>query len=107
LDFAVSLGVKREKIIVDPGIGFGKTLEQNLEIIKRLAELKSLGRPILIGHQENHLSEKFWICLRIERLMGTAAAVINSILNGASIVRVHDCKAIKQAIKITDSILRN
>jgi len=105
IDFAINLGVKREKIIIDPGIGFGKTTDHNLELIKRLGELKTLGRPILIGP-----SRKSFIgnVLRLpvnERLMGTAAAVTLAIKNGAHIVRVHDVKKIKEVVKLTDSII--
>ncbi len=107
IEAANSLGIKQEKIIVDPGIGFGKTLEQNLEVIKRLSQLKSLGRPILIGPSRKSFIGKILGLPPENRLMGTAAAVAASILNGANIVRVHDWRSIKQVIKITDSILYN
>ncbi len=107
IDTAVSRGIKPEKIIIDPGIGFGKGLEHNLEIIKRLSELKSLGRPILVGPSRKSFIGKILDLPPEDRLMGTAAAVATSILNGANIVRVHDCRLIKQVIKITDSILNN
>ncbi|MDP2939092.1 MAG: dihydropteroate synthase [Candidatus Omnitrophota bacterium] len=107
MDIAVSFGINPEKIIVDPGIGFAKTKEQNLEIIRRLAELRSLGRPILIGPSRKSFIGKILNLEPQERLMGTAAAVVTSIVNGANIVRVHDCRAIKQVVKITNSILYN
>lgn len=107
IEIAVLKGIKQEKIIVDPGIGFGKTLAQNLEIIKRLSELKSLGMPILVGPSRKSFIGKILNAAAGERLMGTAAAVASSILNGANIVRVHDCRAIKEIIKITDSIIHN
>jgi dihydropteroate synthase len=101
----VGLGVDREKIIIDPGIGFGKTTEHNLEIINRLSELKSLGRPILIGASRKSFIGKILNLSVGERLMGTAAAVTMSIRNGANIVRVHDVKKIREVVKLTDSIM--
>jgi dihydropteroate synthase len=105
IDFAVGLGVNRKKIIIDPGIGFGKTTEHNLEIINRLSELKSLGRPILIGASRKSFIGKILNLSVGERLMGTAAAVTMSIRNGADIVRVHDVKKIREVVKLTDSIM--
>ncbi len=84
------------QIILDPGIGFGKTVEHNYEIIRRLAEFTELGYPILIGP-----SRKSFLGGNVEdRLPGTIAAVTACILNGASIVRVHDVKECAQAVKI-------
>jgi len=105
VDFVISQGVKKEKIIIDPGIGFGKTLEHNLEILKRLSELKTLGRPILVGPSRKSFIGKLLDLPATERLMGTAAAVTVAVKNGAHIVRVHDVKKIREVIKITDSIL--
>lgn len=98
-------GVKREKIIIDPGIGFGKTTEHNLEIIKKLNELKTLGRPILVGPSRKSFIGKVLNVPVNQRLMGTAAAISLSIKNGAHIVRVHDIKKIKEVVKLTDSIV--
>jgi len=99
-------GVPEENIIVDPGIGFGKTLEQNLELIDRLAELKVLGQPILLG-----TSRKSVIGLVLdlpvgERLMGTAATNAIGIANGADIIRVHDVKEMAQVCRMSDAIIR-
>jgi dihydropteroate synthase len=107
INTAVSKGIKREKIIIDPGIGFGKTLEQNLEIIRRLSELKSLGHPILVGPSRKSFIGKILNLPPEQRLIGTVASVVTAILNGANIVRVHDCRAIKEVAKITDSIIYN
>ncbi len=102
---AESYGISFENIIVDPGIGFGKTVEQNLEIIKNLSELFKLKRPILIG-----TSRKSFIGKLLEdsdvhnRIEGSAATVTASIINGASIVRVHDVDEMKKIAKITDAI---
>jgi dihydropteroate synthase len=99
-------GVAQENIIVDPGVGFGKTLEQNLEIVCRLDELKCLGRPILIG-----TSRKSMIGLVLglppdERLEGTAATVAISIAKGADMVRVHDVAQMARVCQMSDAIIR-
>ncbi len=106
INLAREAGLPLENIIVDPGIGFGKTLEQNLEIMRRLAELKSLERPILIG-----TSRKSMIGLVLdlplgERLEGTAATVAIGIANGADIVRVHDVEEMVRICRMSDAILR-
>lgn len=104
--FAVAAGIPREHIILDPGIGFGKTPEQNLEVMRRLEELNSLGFPILIG-----TSRKSFIGYTLglpvhERLEGTAATVSVGILKGADIVRVHDVKAMVRVARMTDALKR-
>ena len=103
---ATKAGVPEQNIIIDPGIGFGKTLEQNLEIIRRLAELKTLGKPILVG-----TSRKSMIGLVLnlpvdQRLEGTAATVAIAIANGADIVRVHDVQAMVHVCRMSDAIMR-
>ena len=100
---AVDSGVDREKIIVDPGIGFGKTLEHNLEILKRLRELKSLGRPILVGPSRKSFIGKILDAGPQERIFGTVSACVLAAKNGANIIRVHDVKAVRQGIKILNS----
>jgi dihydropteroate synthase len=102
---ARSYGVGFERMIVDPGIGFGKKLEHNLSILRNLSDLSQLGRPILVGP-----SRKSFIGLLTnrpvdERLSGTLAAVTACILNGASAVRVHDVGEAKEAAAIADAIL--
>jgi dihydropteroate synthase len=103
---AVKAGVKEDKIIIDPGIGFGKTVGHNLKIIKRLSELKCLGRPIMIGPSRKSFIGKTLDLPVEERLEGTAAAVAASIASGADIVRVHDVLAMKRTALMTDAILR-
>lgn len=102
---AVDSGIDKEKIIVDPGIGFGKTVEHNLEILKQLREFKSLGRPILIGTSRKSLIGNVLDLPVEERLEGTAATVAVSILNGANIIRVHDVLAMKRVAKMIDAIV--
>lgn len=105
---ALSLGVARENIILDPGIGFGKTWQQELELIRRLKELKQLGQPILVGP-----SRKSFIGLTLgglpagERVEGTAAVVALSIAGGADIVRVHDVQQMVRVCRMSDAIIRS
>jgi dihydropteroate synthase len=106
ISLARDAGVAEQNIIIDPGIGFGKSLEQNLEIVRRLAELKSLGRPILLG-----TSRKSMIGLVLElppdqRLEGTAATVAIGIANGADIIRVHDVGQMVRICRMSDAIIR-
>jgi dihydropteroate synthase len=101
---ATAAGVKQ--IIMDPGIGFGKELEHNLEIIKRLDEFCDIGRPILIGPSRKSFIGKILNLPVEQRLEGTAAAAAVSIMNGANILRVHDVKEMKRVAIITDAIIR-
>jgi len=104
IEIAKDAGIPEENIIVDPGIGFGKTTMHNLSIIKGLGRLKVLRRPILIGTSRKSFVGGV-LKLDIEkRLMGTAASVVASILKGANIVRVHDTKEISQVARLTDAI---
>jgi dihydropteroate synthase len=101
---AESAGIDSENIIVDPGIGFGKTVEHNLEIINRLEEFKVLGKPILIGTSRKSFIGKVLGLPLEERLEGTAATVAISILKGASIVRVHDVEEMVRVARMTDAV---
>ncbi len=104
VDAAVRGGISREKIIVDPGIGFGKTIEHNLEIIRRLGELRSMGLPILIGTSRKSFIGKILDVDETERLEGSLAAMVSSIQNGANIVRVHDVEESVRVARIADAI---
>ena len=99
-------GVPKENIIIDPGIGFGKTWQQDIEIIRRLRELKALGLPILIGTSRKSLIKMVLSLPANQRVEGTAATVAISIANGADIVRVHDVKQMVRVCKMTDAIIR-
>ena len=106
VELARQAGVPVESIILDPGIGFGKTPDHNLEILRRLPEFKALGYPILIG-----TSRKSTIGLVLdlpveERLEGTAATVALSIAGGADIVRVHDVKEMARVCRMSDAVIR-
>jgi len=106
IEFALSYGIEREKIIVDPGIGFGKTTEHNLEILRRLKEFRVLGYPILVGSSRKSFIGNILNKPAEFRLFGTMAAVAISICKGANIVRVHDIKEISDVVKICDAILK-
>lgn len=100
-------GVKKENIIIDPGIGFGKTFEHNLEILKGLSEFKALDKPILVGPSRKAFIGKILDAEPKNRIFGTAAAVSVAINNGADMVRVHDVREMKQVAAVTDAIARN
>lgn len=106
ISLAIKFGIAEPNIIIDPGIGFGKTLEQNLEIIHRLAELKSLGRPILLGTSRKSVIGLVLDLPADQRLEGTAATIAIGIANGADIVRVHDIKPTMRVCRMSDAIIR-
>ena len=100
-------GVDKRMLIIDPGIGFAKTVEQNLEILRRLRELKSIGRPILVGtSRKSTIGKVLGNLPPEERLEGTAATVAIAIANGADIVRVHDVKEMARTARMADAIVR-
>ncbi len=105
IEFAISKGIEEDKIIIDPGIGFGKRVEDNLVILKNLNSFKSLGKPILIGTSRKSFIGKILNLDIEERLEGTIASNIVAVLKGASIVRVHDVKENIRAIKIAEAIM--
>lgn len=104
IERAESSGVDPEKIIIDPGIGFGKTLEHNLLLIKNLSEFRILGKPILLGTSRKSFIGKILNAEPQERLEGTIASTIVGILHGAHIVRCHDVAQVKKAIAVADAI---
>lgn len=106
IEMAERAGIPRERIIVDPGIGFGKTVEQNLEVIRRLRELDCLGRPVLLGTSRKSVIGKTLDLPVDQRVEGTAATVALGIANGADIVRVHDVKEMVRVARMTDAVVR-
>jgi dihydropteroate synthase len=96
-----------QQIMIDPGIGFGKTLMHNLEIIKQLKKFQRLGYPVLVGPSRKSFIGNILDLPVDERLEGTAAAVAASIMNGANVVRVHDVKAMKRVAQVVDAIVRS
>ncbi len=101
---AVSNGITRDKIIIDPGIGFGKTLRDNLEILKNLQSIQTLGRPILVGPSRKSFIGKILHSDPQDRMAGTLSACVLAAKNGARILRAHDVKEVKQALKILDAV---
>lgn len=106
IEIAVGAGISPDKIIVDPGIGFGKTVRHNLTIINRLGELKALGKPILIGTSRKSFIGKMLEREPRDRLMGTAATSALAIANGANIIRVHDIEEMADVARMTDAVVR-
>ncbi|MAT42071.1 MAG: dihydropteroate synthase [Anaerolineaceae bacterium] len=104
VNLALEAGLDKDKIIIDPGIGFGKTVEQNLRVLKDLSAFKSLGFPLLIGPSRKSFVGYTLNLLPSERLEGTIAAAVIGFLNGADIIRVHDVEAIFRAIRFAESV---
>ena len=106
LEMAEKAGIVRDKIMLDPGIGFAKTYEQNLLLLKQLEVLHSFGRPVLLG-----TSRKSVIGLTLdvpaqERVIGTVATTVMGVMKGCSFVRVHDIRENVEAIKMTEAVLQ-
>jgi len=102
---AKQAGVDENMIIIDPGIGFGKLLEHNLQIIKNLKEFTQLGKPILIGvSRKSFIGKILNEASPSERLEGTASSVAISVINGANIIRVHDVGFMSKVVKVADAI---
>lgn len=107
LALARAAGIAEEQIILDPGIGFGKGLRQNLEVIRRLGELRALGRPLLLGSsRKSFIGRVLGGLPPAERLEGTAATVALGIASGADVVRVHDVRAMARVTRMADAIVR-
>ncbi len=107
IDQALAAGVAWEHIIIDPGIGFGTKPEENLTLLRRLGELRALGRPILLGtSRKSTLGLVLGDLPPAERLEGTAATVALGIAQGAEIVRVHDVREMVRVVKMSDAIVR-
>jgi dihydropteroate synthase len=103
--FAMKNGVNEERIILDPGIGFGKRVEDNLRIIRQLGDFKELGRPILMGTSMKSFITHITDSPLHERVEGTLASIAISVWNGANIVRVHDVKKAKKVVKLVSAIM--
>jgi dihydropteroate synthase len=106
LKLALDRGVAWENLIIDPGIGFGKTLEHNLEILRHLGEFKALGRPILLGTSRKSIIGRVLDLPPQERIEGTAATVAIGIAKGADIVRIHDVAQMVRVCRMSDAIIR-
>ncbi len=104
---AEEAGVKKENIIVDPGIGFGKTFEHNLKILQNISRFKILGKPVLVGPSRKSFIGNILGVEPKQRIFGTAASVAIAIKNGADIIRVHDVRGMKEVAKVSDAIVRS
>lgn len=104
VSFATERGVQREKIIIDPGIGFGKTLEHNLALLRGLPMLASLGQPLLFGASRKAFIGKILNAIPDERLEGSLAAAVAAVLAGAHMIRAHDVKETCRAVRVADAL---
>jgi dihydropteroate synthase len=107
IKIAKEAGIDGDKIIIDPGIGFGKTPEDNLRILKNLNEFTELGRPLMVGVSRKSFIGKILNLPTEERLEGSLASMAVAIMNGANILRVHDVKESKMVAKLVDAILKS
>jgi dihydropteroate synthase len=105
VEFAVAAGIAAERIWVDPGIGFGKTVQHNLELLRRLGELRSLGRPICVGSSRKSFIGKITGREVEDRLGGTVASNVLALRNGAEVFRVHDVREVRQGLEVAEAIL--
>jgi dihydropteroate synthase len=102
IDRALRAGVPRERVLIDPGIGFGKTAEQNWVVMRRLQELRELEQPILIGTSRKSFIGKLLDLPAGERVEGTAATVTAAVLRGSDVVRVHDVREMTRVVRVAD-----
>jgi dihydropteroate synthase len=105
IEFATAEGVDEERIWVDPGIGFGKTVEHNLELLRRLGELADLGRPIVVGTSRKSFIGKLAGAPVDRRLGGTIASSVLAFANGAEVLRVHDVGPVREALTMAEAVL--
>ena len=105
VEAAVGAGVAEDRIWVDPGIGFGKTLEHNLELLRRLGELRSLGRPIIVGTSRKRFIGTITGREADERIGGSVASNVLALVNGADAFRVHDVAQVKEALDVAEVLL--
>jgi dihydropteroate synthase len=105
LEFAVSQGIAEDKIWLDPGIGFGKTLEHNLELLRRLGELRELGRPLVIGTSRKSFIGAVDRSAVEDRIGGTIASSVLAVAEGADVLRVHDVAEMSQAVRVAGAVL--
>jgi len=104
LEIAARAGIARDRIVLDPGVGFGKTPEQSIETIARLAELRAFGMPLLIGLSRKRFIDSVSPSKPQQRIGGSIAANVLAVLRGAGIVRVHDVAETVQALRVVAAI---
>lgn len=107
VELAKAAGIKEERIMLDPGIGFAKTYEMNLRVLKQMGELKSLGYPLLLGTSRKSVIGLTLDLPALDRLEGTLATTVMAVQSGYSFIRVHDVKENLRAVKMTEAILRS
>jgi dihydropteroate synthase len=105
LEAAISAGVARDRVWLDPGIGFGKALEHNLELLRRLGELRELGRPLVVGTSRKSFIGKIDGSEVTDRIGGSIASSILALAAGADVLRVHDVAETAQAVRLADAVL--
>jgi dihydropteroate synthase len=105
LDRAVRAGVPESRILLDPGLGFAKNAEQNLEILRRLVEYRDLGRPVLVGASRKSFLARYDAADPEDRLAGTLAASVLAVVGGASVLRVHDVRENRRAVMVAEAVL--
>ena len=105
IEFAISQGMAEERIWIDPGIGFGKTVEHNLELVRRLREFRDLGRPLVIGTSRKSFIGTITSREVDERLGGTVASNVLALMNGADMLRVHDVAEVRDALRVARAVL--
>jgi dihydropteroate synthase len=105
IDFAMVEGIDEERIWVDPGIGFGKTVEHNLELLRRLGELADLGRPVVVGSSRKSFIGRLTGAPVDRRLGGTIASSVIAFANGAEVLRVHDVGPMREALTVAEAVL--
>ena len=105
VEAAIAAGVAEERIWLDPGIGFGKTLDHNLELLRRLGELRALGRPLLVGTSRKSFIGKIDGSEAAGRIGGTIASSVLAVAEGAEVLRVHDVAEVAQAVRVADAVL--
>jgi dihydropteroate synthase len=106
IESAIESGVDEERIWIDPGIGFGKTLDHNLELLRRLGELRDLGRPIIVGTSRKRFIGAITGREADDRIGGTVASNVLALVNGANAFRVHDVAEVREALEVAESLLR-
>ena len=105
MEFALAAGVEEDRIWLDPGIGFGKTLDHNLELLRRLGELKRLGRPLVVGTSRKSFIGKIDDSQAVDRIGGTIASSVLASMQGADVLRVHDVAEVAQALQVATAVV--
>jgi dihydropteroate synthase len=105
IEHALAAGIEEERIWIDPGIGFGKTVDHNLELLHRVGELRALGRPIVVGTSRKSFIGKITGRALDERLGGTIASSVLALAGGAEVLRVHDVAELRDAVDVAEAVL--